>query len=480
LGAIASEEEAEIVYKFDAGLTDNFPNREVFDRALEATFTAGLKFTDIEDAKKTYLQREFDRSIGRMAGAASLSNESVLKTIAPLIPDYRKTQLERDSLKEELEANSAKIAQLQDEKRTLESELNQQTSRLSRLESTNASLQEQVKGSASEALQLDKDLQDAKRKIQRYEEQIAGIQKSLNLEADAKRDLTRNNEELAERILGLQKDLANQQAETKRLAGELEDKEKRIKKLNGTIGTLTSNKDSLGRQYVQLKDEKEKLDDFALAVDALEARVVEEKTEGGRYYGKADILLENVRLGSLEWNFPSYLSHNQTDSGKATFYAESIDFVKVTPEERHILQTLGKKLKVGMDLDVLGSTMRASSEDGSEPREIGERESATWNWQIFNSGAEDVPFLISAHLINSYSRQIPLFKTGHTVVTSNPVRRMRSYLQPIPLIAGIVLGFLLFGIVGIFRRPKARKPPPARQSPKEPAKPETHVTEKKL
>jgi hypothetical protein len=34
------------------------------------------------------------------------------------------------------------------------------------------------------------------------------------------------------------------------------------------------------------------------------------------------------------------------------------------------------------------------------------------------------------------------------------VRQIRSYLHPIPLVAGILLGFLLFGIVGIFRRPK--------------------------
>ncbi len=479
LGAIASQGEAEIIYRFDAGLQESFPNRDVFDRALKATFTEGLKSSDIEEAKKTYLENEFNRAVGRMAGASSLSNEFVLKTIAPLIPDYQKTQLERDSLKNKVDEVSAELTQLQAEKRKLESNLSEQKSQLSRLNSTNASQHEKIRSYESEVLQLDQELQDANKKAQRFEREIAAIQNSLSSEADANRDLTRNNEELADRIRGLQEDLVNLKAANERFSGEIEDKDKQIQKLNGTIRTLTSNKDSLGRQYVQLKDEKEKLDDFVQTVDALRARIVEEKTGGGRYYGKADIFLENVLLGSLEWNIPSYLSHNAADTGEATFYAESIDYVKVTPEERHILKTLGEKLKIVMDLTALAPTMKTSSDKGEDPREIGERESVSWNWQIVNNGAQDVPFLITASFINSHSRKISLFSKEYTVATSNPIRRIRSYLQPIPLALGVVLGFLLFGIVGIFRRPKIRKTPP-KPSPKSPAEPKTSVTEKKL
>ena len=215
-------------------------------------------------------------------------------------------------------------------------------------------------------------------------------------------------------------------------------------------------------------------------MDALQARIVEQKTEGGRFNGKADILIEDVRLGSLEWSVPSYLSPNESAGGEATFYAESIDYVKVTPEERHILRTFGEKMKIAVDLVALSPTMKTSSDNGTEPRELSERESVTWNWRISNSGTEDVPFLISANLYNSHSRKISLFQTEHTITTSNPVKRIRSYLQPISLGVGVVLGFLLFGIVGIFRRPKSRKTPAPKPSPKGPAKPENHVTEKKL
>jgi len=479
LGTIASREEADIIFKFDTELVESFPNRDVFDRALESTFTEGLKTSDIENAKKTYLQREFDRSVGQMAGAASLSRESVLQTVAPLIPDYRQMQAERDSLKEKVKDTTTQLEQSQTEKSELESEYNKQEAELTSLKSTNTSLQSKIKGSESQVLQLDKELQDAQNKAQKFEREIETIKSSLNMEADTNRDLTRNNEELADRIRGLQVNLETQKSENERLSGEVEDNEKQIQKLNGTIRSLTSNKDSLGRQYVELKNENEKLDDFVMTVDALRSRIVEEKQDGGSYYGKAEVYLEDVRLGSLEWSVPSYLGHNKTGNGKATFYAESVDYVKVTPEERRILRTLGEKIKVGMDLVALAPTMKTSSDTGTEPQELGERESFTWTWRIVNNGTQDVPFILSAHLFNSHSMKISLFHTEHTVVTANPIQRIRSYLLPIPLAIGVVLGFLLFGIVGIFRRPKAGKLPPKPVS-KGPAEPKTHVTEKKL
>jgi len=479
LRAEQSGEEVEIIYKFGAELQESFPSRDVFDRALQASFTEGLKTSDIENAKRTFLEKEFDRSVRQMAGAASISREFVLETVAPLIPDYRQIQVERDDLKDKVQEVSTQLEQIQAEKRKLESELNAQKTELTGLKSTNASLKKQMDSSGSQAALLEEDLQEAQKKVQAFERQIADIQGSLNIEADANRDLTKNNEELADRIRGLQEDLETRKSENERLLGDVEDNKKQIRKLNGTIRSLTSNKDSLGRQYVELKDEKEKLDDFALAVDALQARIVEEKTDGGRDYIKAEVLLEGVRLGILEWRIPSHLSHNTSGDVDAVFSAESIDYVKITPEERQILKTLGEKLNVGMELSALAATMKTSSDGEAAAREVGERDSATWNWRIVNSGTEDVPFVLSAYLINTHSRKIPLFRTEHTITTANPIQRMRSYLQPVPMAVGVILGFLLFGIVGIFRRPKARKSPP-KPSPKPPVESDTHVTEKKL
>jgi predicted nuclease with TOPRIM domain len=479
LGALASPAEAEIIFQFDTDLLEDFPNRATFDRALRSTFTEGLKYSDIEDARVSFLKEEFDRSVGRMAGAASLNREFVLEKIAPLIPDYRETQDERDALKAKVQDISTQLTQAQADNRKLESELKEQRTELSRMISTNTSLQETVTSSESQVSKLGKELQDAERKVQNFEREIADIKRSLNMEADSNRDLTKNNAELADRISALQDDLAGQKAVNMKLTDEIEDKNKETEKLNSTIKTLTSNKNSLSSQYVKLKDEKEKLDDFALTVDALGARMVEEKTEDGLYKGQAEIYLGDVHLGSVNWSIPSYLNHNASGSGEATFYAESIDYVQVEPEVRRLLRTLGEKLRIRLDLVALSPTMTANSDNGTEPRELGERERSSWSWQIMNKGTLDVPFLLSASLVNSSSREISLFQKEHTVASSNPIRRIRSHLQPIPLAIGIVLGFLLFGIVGIFRRPQKRKTPP-KASPPTSAEPKHYVNEKKL
>src|SRR5213083_1789053 len=43
LSAIQGASSAEIVFKFDSSLADNFPNSDAFDAALAATFTEGVK-----------------------------------------------------------------------------------------------------------------------------------------------------------------------------------------------------------------------------------------------------------------------------------------------------------------------------------------------------------------------------------------------------------------------------------------------------
>ena len=181
----------------------------------------------------------------------------------------------------------------------------------------------------------------------------------------------------------------------------------------------------------------------------------------------------------MKWSIPSYLNHNEEGSGEATFYAESIDYVQVAPEVRRLLRTLGEKLKISLDLVALSPTMTTNPEDGTKPGELGEREQFTRSWQIINKGTQDVSFLLSAHLINSSAREIPIFQKEHKVASSNPIRRIRSHLQPVPMAVGLVLGFLLFGIVGIFRKPRGRKTPP-KASPPGPAGPKQYVGEKKL
>jgi predicted nuclease with TOPRIM domain len=492
LGGIATPGSVEIAFQFDADLEEEFPNRDVFDRALKSTFTEGLRYTDIEDAKQSFVLEQFQRSVREIADSASISREAVLKNIAPQVPAYQDAQREIDNLKNRLNGVSAELAQSQSENRKRDAELRTMEAEMARLKSSHAALQEKMDSSASQVAKLGEELRDARGTAQGYQKELANIQRSLNLKVDASRDLAmqiadlgqamrklqRDNESLLARVASLQTDLSAQQAANSRLMRENEDLKTSSRQMQGTIATLTSKEDSLARQYLNLKSAKEKLDDYSQLVRAVRTRIAEERTEGGVYYGKAGIYLKDVLLGFLEWNLPSYLSRNAGKSGDATFSAESIDYVRLNPEERLILRKLGERVKMRVELATDSGTITVAPEQGEPVHEIAERDRSSWRWGIRNQGTQDARLLLTVRLISKNSDEILVLQQERTVISSNAVRQLRGYLQPVPLAVGVLLGFVLFGIAGIFRRSKKGSPakPAAADSPE----PHPHAGRKQL
>jgi predicted nuclease with TOPRIM domain len=468
LGAIATTGVVDIVFKFDGSLQESFPNQDVFDRALRSTFTEGLKYTDIEDSKRTFVEQEFDRSVRDIAGAASISRETVLKNIAPHVPAFQDAQRDIDNLKDKLQDVSNQLAQSQAENRKLESNVNTQQAELSSLKSANASLQDKIDKSSTQVSRLGDDLRTAKGTAQGYQQGLASIQRSLNIKVETNRDLASQLTDLGQAIRKLQKEndslsnqlaaaktnLEAQQAANARLLSDNEELKSSNRQMQSTIKTLTSNEDSLARKYTDLQKAKQNLDDFTQAVKALRARIVEEKIEAGLRSGKANIFLKNTLLGSLDWRIPINIMPGKSKTGDAGFSAESIDLVKMTQEERHLLHTLGERLKMRIDLLSDSTSVEITPEQKDSLREVGERDRSAWKWKIGGHGSQDARILISARLINKDAEEISFFHQESPVAASNLVRQVRGYLQPIPLAVGAVIGFLIFGIVGVFRKPK--------------------------
>jgi predicted nuclease with TOPRIM domain len=461
MGGIAVPGVVELAFKFDSSLQENFPNREVFDRALRSVFTEGLKYTDIDEAKDSFVQEQFDRMVREIAGSASISPEAVLKNIAPHLPAYQDAQREIDRLNNRMQDISTQLSQSQSENRKLEADARAQQTELSRLKKNNSDLQEKLETYTSQVSKMGDEVRYAKGTNRDLTTQIADLGQAL-------KKLKNDNESYANKISSLQTNLDAQKAANARLMGDNEDLKAGNRKLQTQISDLTSKGDSLAKRYYDLGNEKEKLDSFAQAVNALRTHIVEESTAGGVYYGKANVYLKNVLLGSLDWSLPIDLNPNQSKSGQANFSTESIDYVRVTPEERHILRSFGDRLKVRLDLTSGTDSMEVTRGQDKPTREISERDRASWQWSIVNRGSQDARLVLAARLINKDSKEISLLQEEHSVISSNLVRQIRGYLQLIPLAAGIVIGFVVFGIVGIFRKPRSRndyrKSPPASTS----------------
>lgn len=470
MGAIASQGFVEFLFKFDSSLQESFPNRDVFDRALKATLTEGLKYTEIDDAKDSFIRDQFDRAVREIAGSASISRESVLKSIAPYVPAYQDAQRDIENLKSRSQDLSTQLSQSQSDNRKLESESRAQQAELARLKNANSALQDKLDNYNTQISKLGDEVRDAKGNAQGYQKELANLQRSLNIRVDPNRDLTAQITDLGQAMKKLQKDneslinqagslrtnLDAQQATNARLAGDNEEMKAHNHSLQSTLATLTSSKDSLGRQYLDLKNEREKLDDFAQAANALRTRIVEESTEGGIHYGKADVFVKDIRVGTLDWSIPAYLNRDETKGGESSFSAASIDYVRATTEERHILKSLGERLKIRIDLATASDSMTITPGQNKPIQETGERDLSKWQWSINNKGAKDAWLVLTARLMNKNSKEIALLQQERLVTSSNVIRQVRGYLHPIPLAVGVVIGFVLFGIVGIFRRPKSR------------------------
>ena len=468
VGAISGTAPAEIIFKFDSDLTEDFPNQSAFDAALGATFTEGLRYSDLEDAKKGYVEDAFERAVREIASTSGASRDVVLKSMAPRLPAYQDAMRDLENVKTRNQDLTGQVGQLQSENRRVETELKQQQAEVTRLRSLSASLQEKIDNSSSQLTRLGDDLKSAKGQNQGYQNQLANLQRSLNIRVDPGRDLALQIGDLAQATRKLQKEseglseqnstlktnLETQRATNNRLTSEIEDAKNSNRQMRETIETLGSKEDSLARQYLKLKEAKENLENVALSVGSLTTQPIDDKSESGVRTRKVSVHLRNIPIGTLEWKLPERLSPNDSGEGEARFATDSIDYVKVAPEERQILRSLGERFKVGIKVSSLSSGMEVQPGAGDAVQEVGERDQATWRWHIVNRGSEDARVVLSVNLLNSNGNEIPLANDDHVILSSSVVRQARNYLQPIPIALGALLGILAAAIVGVFRKGK--------------------------
>jgi predicted nucleic acid-binding Zn-ribbon protein len=479
LGPIAGAGVVELIFKFDSPLQENFPNSGVFDKALAATFTEGLKYTEIEEAKRSYIEQEFDRAMRDIAATSSTNHDTVLKYVAPLLPAYQDLTHETETLQSRNQDLTKQVERSQAENKKLEAESKSQQAEITRLRTQTANLQEKIDNSASQLSKLGDDLRSAKGVSQNYQKELANLQRSLKIKIDTSRDLATQIAELGQVMQRIQRDnddlqgdngtlrsnLEKEQSENARRAGEIQDLQTSVRQKDDTIKTLTSKEDSLAHQYFLLKQTKDNLENVSLSLANLNTRVVDEKTEAGLQSGKINVFLGNLLLATFTWRLPERLSADQETGGEAVFATESIDNVRLTATERQIRQSLGERLKLRVNLISRSDGIDVKSEKQDSVQEIGERDRATWRWRLANHGAHDSRLALSVRMVNKNGDEIPLILTEPAIVSSNLVRQFRNYLQPISLALGAVIGALLMLITGLFRRVRHAGPAKVHTAP---------------
>lgn len=466
ISAIAGGNIAEVIFRFDTSLKEDFPNSDVFDRALQSTFTEGLKYADIEDAKKGYIDDAFERYIKETMTLTSSSREAVMRSAAAHLPAYQDALREIEALKGRNQDLAAQLTQTQTENRKMETDLKSQQAEITRLRSTNSALQEKIDSSSSQLLRLGDEVRTVRGTAQGYQRELSNLQQSLNIRVDSARDLGAQIGELTQAVRKIQREnagLTSQnnslsanvttlQAARNRLTKQVEDLGTSIRQKDDLIASLTSKEDSLGRQFLQMKQTKENLENVMRAIGGLSTKLEEEKVQGGMETGRISIYLKDILLGSLVYVLPGRMSPNEEKAAEAVFSTESIDYVRVSPDERQLLRSLGDRLKVQAQLSSSSPTMGVRPEGEKAIQEVGERDRVSWRWRVSNQGTAAAPLTLAVALVNRNSDTIPLLRREQLVSSASLVRQVRESLQPIPLAAGALVGFVLCGIAGVFRR----------------------------
>jgi predicted nuclease with TOPRIM domain len=466
IAAIAGANVAEIVYRFAASLKEDFPESDVFDHALQATFTEGLKYADIEDAKKGYIDDAFERYVRETMALTSSSREAVLKSAAAQLPAYQDALREIEALKGRNQDFSTQLSQSQAENRKIETELKAQQAEIARLRGTNSALQEKIDSSASQLLRLGEEVRSVRGTAQGYQRELSNLQQSLNIRVDTARDIGSQIGELTQAVRKIQRENASLTAQNgslaanvtnlettrNRLTKQVEDLEASLKKKQDLITSLTSKEDSLARQYVQTKQAKENLENVVRTLGDLTTKIEERQVQGGMERARISVYLKDVLLGTLIYALPERMSPNEERQAEASFSTESIDYVRVSPEERQILRSLGDKLKVEAQLSSSSPAVSVRPESEKTLQEVGERDRVDWRWKVSNGGTADASLALMFLLVNRNSDAIPLLRREQFVTSASLVRQVRESLHPIPLAVGALIGFVLFGIAGVFRR----------------------------
>ena len=494
ISAIAGVNIAEVIFRFDSPLREDFPNSDVFDRALQATFTEGLKYADIEDAKKGYIDDAFERYIRETMTLTSSSREAVMKSAAAHLPAYQDALREIEALKGRNQDLSAQLSQAQAENRKMETDLKSQQAEITRLRGTNSALQEKIDSSASQLLRLGDEVRTARGTAQGYQRELSNLQQSLNIRVDTARDLGSQIGELSQAVRKIQREnaslttqnsslsanVATLETTRNRLTKQVEDLGASNRQKDDLITSLTSKEDSLGRQFLQMKQAKENLENVVRAVGSLTTKIEEEKVQGGIETTRISIYLKDILLGSFVCALPERMSPNEEKPAEAVFSTESIDYVRVSPEERQLLRSLGDRLRVQAQLSSSSPTMSIRPEGEKAVQEVGERDRVSWRWKVANQGTADAPLTLAVALMNRNSDAIPLLRREQLVSSASIVRQVRESLQPVPLAVGAIIGFVVFGIAGVFRRFRDPKASRRRGASPEPPESTPHSGTKRL
>ena len=445
--------EVEIEFDFPVELRDNFAQRAAFDEALQATFTEGLTYSDIESAKEDFIQGQFDEFVKRIIVSGDSSNESVIEAVTDRIPAYRELQRKAVQTQKRLEQAQADLQRETSTREQLQSEIERRTLELDQARETVSKLQEEQGQLQDKTKSLELQTDQFQRSRQGYEDQLKHMGNLGKQIEDLKAGLTwvkKQRDELSTKLGRAQQRAMELQGETKKLSSDLKRTQDEKKSLWDDVSALTSNRKGLESRYIETKRAKESLEsanDVSSAL-RLENRLEKRQEEAFRV---ADLYLLSQKLGTFEMKVPEQVG----TSHQLRFSADSPDTVKFSEEERRLHELLGEDLKIETKWNTTSGDLKVVLVKNEPVQSVKPRESIEWSWLFQGEISQPEPVSLSLNLVNRDGRKLFLGTQDFTVGSDKLWSRVRETFSPMSALAGAALAVVLVAMVSGFRKRKS-------------------------
>lgn len=470
--------QAAVVYQFASDLLHSFPQRPAFDLALDASFTEGLTYQEIEAAKEDFIQGQFDGLIRQFATATGTTPDFVIKAISERNPEYQRLQTQAGEFRSRADALESDLRQERSQRQQFESELRTLRAQVTEFRGSNEALQAEGARLADQNRSLERELGQLRQTNQHYQSQVAelgaqinGLAGKLDLETETRgrldqqmQDLGRNIDSLQTERRGLSarleqvsQEMVSLQEQNNQLTEELATSRERARRLESDLGGLTSNRDSLEARYLETKRIKENFELANRVGAALRAEVRYEERNGRRYQ-VSDFHLNEHLLGSLWVSPPSRIG----ETADAILEAVSPNTVQFSDEERILYQALGPNLKAHLGWRTWSSRIEAGLVDGEAARALAPREEARWLWRFEGDGSRSEKASLVFSLEDVNGNIIPVLAHDFQLAPSGFLAGVRNSISLLSTVFGIVIGILLLIAFQLLRSGRETAPRKAR------------------
>jgi len=444
------------IFQFRQSLTYSFPERPDFETALKWTFTEGLSYQEVDEAKKTFTKNQFDEHVREFISMAGVTQDFVMKAVAKRNPQFELIQGQLNkavsdvaSLKQQLRTEQDKNQNTSDEMRSLRNEIND-------LKNSNSSLTREKNNLSNTQNTLKSDINTLRSENQNYQTQLEDIAGKLNLETDSKSQLglqvnslsqrievlNRERDSLSSQAKKLKDDLASANEEKNKVSRDFQSSERRVQKLRSDLNALTSNRNSLESTFIRTKNAKESLELAEKLEQALDVRPHDQDMDG-QTVRISDIWIQDHKIAQLEIQVPEGTGQPAT----VKLIVDSPDTVQFDDETRNLYQSIGEKFRLQPQWEPWSEDLELVLKDGEVVQSVGPREEAVWIWDTVgeSDSAQNISFV--AHLINEDDHQIFLSRQDFIMAPAGLISGLTSSFSFSSMIIGLLMGFVGVGVV---------------------------------